>query len=270
MDVLVIDVGGTHVKVLATRRRTPLEIRSGPKMTASEMVRQVKQGTAGWRYSVVAIGYPGPVLHGKPLSEPVNLGGGWVGFDFAKAFGHPVRVINDAAMQALGSYKGGRMLFLGLGTGLGSALIVDGELEPMELAHLPYKTGQTYEDRVGKAALNRLGKKKWRRNVAAVLTRLQAALEPDDVVVGGGNAKFLRTLPKGVRLGSNANAFAGGYRLWRATPKRTQSPGALSRSAARPRGRPGTSRSARAARPVRHARSRSGAAAGRTRPHRTG
>jgi polyphosphate glucokinase len=223
MDILVIDVGGTHVKALATRRRKPVEIRSGPKMTALEMVRQVQDGTAGWRYSVVAIGYPGPVLHGKPVSEPVNLGGGWVGFDFAKAFGRPVRLINDAAMQALGSYKGGRMLFLGLGTGLGSALIVDGELEPMELAHLPYKTGQTYEDRVGKAALDRLGKKKWRRNVAAVLTRLRAALEPDDVVIGGGNAKLLRKLPKGVRLGSNANAFVGGYRLWKAMPKRKQS-----------------------------------------------
>jgi polyphosphate glucokinase len=214
-SILAIDVGGTHVKVLATGRRKPLEIPSGPKMTAKEMVRQVRQGTTGWRYSVVSIGYPGPVLHGKPVSEPNNLGGGWVGFDFAKAFGCPVRVINDAAMQALGSYKGGRMLFLDLGTGLGSALIVDGVLEPMELAHLPYKTGQTYEDRVGKAALKRFGKKKWRRNVGEVVTRLQAALEPDDVVVGGGDAKLLHALPKGVRLGSNANAFAGGYQLWK-------------------------------------------------------
>ncbi len=215
MNILAIDVGGTHVKVLATGRRTPLEIPSGPQMTAREMVRKVRQGTTGWRYSVVSIGYPGPVLHGKPVSEPSNLGGGWVGFDFTKAFGHPVRVINDAAMQALGSYKGGRMLFLGLGTGLGSALIVDGVLEPMELAHLPYKKGQTYEDRVGLAALKRFGKKKWRRYVADVVTRLQAALEADDVVVGGGNAKLLRTLPNGVRLGSNANAFVGGYRLWK-------------------------------------------------------
>jgi polyphosphate glucokinase len=184
-------------------------------MTAREMVRQVLEGTAGWRYSVVSIGYPGPVLHGKPVSEPANLGGGWVGFDFAKAFGRPVRLINDAAMQALGSYKGRRMLFLGLGTGLGSALIVDGALEPMELAHLPYKPGQTYEDRVGKAALKRFGKKKWRPNVADVVARLQAALEPDDVVIGGGNAKLLLSLPKGARLGANANAFVGGYRLWR-------------------------------------------------------
>ncbi len=213
--ILAIDVGGTHVKVLATGRRKPLEIPSGPKMTAKQMVRDVREGTAGWRYSVVSIGYPGPVLHGKPVSEPANLGGGWVGFDYAKAFGHPVRLINDAAMQALGSYKSGRMLFLGLGTGLGSALIVDGALEPMELAHLPFKKGKTYEDLVGNAALQRFGKKKWRGYVTDVVTRLQAALEADDVVVGGGNAKLLRSLPKSVRLGSNANAFTGGYRLWK-------------------------------------------------------
>jgi len=216
MNILAIDVGGTHVKVLATGRRKPLEIPSGPKMTAKEMVRKVREGTTGWRYDGVSIGYPGPVLHGKPLSEPSNLGGGWVGFDFKKAFGCPVRVINDAAMQAWGSYNGGRMLFLGLGTGLGSALIVDGVLEPMELAHLPYENGRTYEQQVGLAALKRIGKKKWRRRVADVVTRLKAALEVNDVVVGGGNAKLLRTLPKGVRLGSNANAFVGGYRLWKA------------------------------------------------------
>jgi len=215
MNILAIDVGGTHIKVLATGRTKPVEIPSGPKMTAREMVKKVLQETTGWRYSVVSIGYPGPVLHGRPVSEPGNLGGGWVGFDFAKAFGHPVRLINDAAMQALGSYQGGRMLFLGLGTGLGSALIVDGRLEPMELAHLPYKKGQTYEDWVGKAALKRFGKKKWRREVADVMTRLQTALQADDVVVGGGNAKLLKKLPKGVRLGANANAFLGGYRLWK-------------------------------------------------------
>jgi len=213
--ILAIDVGGTHVKVLATGRRKLLEIPSGPKMTARQMVRDVRLGTTGWRYSVVSIGYPGPVLHGKPVSEPPNLGGGWVGFDFEKAFGRPVRLINDAAMQALGSYKGGRMLFLGLGTGLGSALVVDGVLEPMELAHLPFKKGKTYEDLVGEAALQRFGKKKWRRYVTDVVTRLQAALEADDVVIGGGNAKLLRSLPKGVRLGSNSNAFIGGYRLWK-------------------------------------------------------
>ena len=215
MNILVIDVGGTHVKALATRRRNPIKIRSGPKMTATEMVRLVRQETAGWSYVVVSIGYPGPVVHGKPVSEPRNLGGGWVGFDFKKAFGCRVRVINDAAMQALGSYKGGRMLFLGLGTGLGSALIVNGVLEPMELAHLPYEKGLTYEELVGEAALKRLGKKKWRRAVADVVTRLKAALGADDVVVGGGNAKLLRALPKGVRLGANSNAFVGGYRLWK-------------------------------------------------------
>ena len=215
MDILVIDVGGTHIKVLATGRKKPLKIRSGPKMSARQMVRAVRQATTDWQYSVVSIGYPGPVLHGKPVTEPRNLGDGWVGFNFKRAFGCPVRVINDAAMQALGSYKGGRMLFLGLGTGLGSALIVDGVLEPMELAHLPYKKGRTYEQYVGKAGLKRFGKKKWRRHVADVITRLKATLEADDVVIGGGNAKSLRALPKGVRLGSNANAFIGGYRLWK-------------------------------------------------------
>ncbi|MHB8686679.1 MAG: ROK family protein [Candidatus Dormibacteraceae bacterium] len=215
MNILVIDVGGTNIKALATGRRNVLKIPSGPEMTARKMVRLVRQGTTDWHYAGVSIGYPGPVLHGKPVSEPANLGGGWVGFDFKKAFGCPVRLINDAAMQAWGSYKGGRMLFLGLGTGLGSALIVDGVLEPMELAHLPYEKGRTYEEQVGKAALKRLGKKKWRRGVADVVMRLKAALEADDVVVGGGNAKLLRALPRGVRLGSNANAFAGGYRLWK-------------------------------------------------------
>jgi predicted NBD/HSP70 family sugar kinase len=213
-QILVVDVGGTHVKVLATGHTTPIKIDSGPTMTAREMVRAVRKATAGWRYAAVSIGYPGPVLHGKPVSEPHNLGGGWVGFDFKKAFGCPVRVINDAAMQALGSYEGGRMLFLGLGTGLGAALIVDGGVEPMELAHLPYKKGRTYEDYVGEAGLKRWGKKKWRQYVADVITRLTAALEADDVVVGGGNAKKLKSLPQGVRLGSNSNAFVGGYRLW--------------------------------------------------------
>jgi polyphosphate glucokinase len=215
MNILVVDVGGTNIKALATGRRNVLKIPSGPKMTARKMVRLVRQGTIDWHYASVSIGYPGPVLHGKPVSEPANLGGGWVGFDFKKAFGCPVHLINDAAMQALGSYKGGRMLFLGLGTGLGSALIVDGMLEPMELAHLPYEKGRTYEEQVGKAALKRLGKKKWRRGVTDVVMRLKAALEADDVVLGGGNSKLMRALPRGVRLGSNANAFAGGYRLWK-------------------------------------------------------
>lgn len=215
MKILVIDVGGTHVKALATGHKEPVKIRSGPKMTAKEMVRSIRKTVGDWKYDAVSIGYPGAVLHGKPVSEPRNLGPGWVGFNFKKAFGRPVKVINDAAMQALGSYKGGRMLFLGLGTGLGSAMIIDGVLEPMELAHLPYKKGRTYEEYVGNAGLKRLGKKKWSRNVADVVTRLQAALEVDDVVVGGGNAKLLHKLPAGVRLGANANAFVGGFRLWK-------------------------------------------------------
>ena len=213
-DILVIDVGGSHVKMLATGHRQRLKIESGSKMTAEAMVHAVQQATRGWDYSMVSIGYPGPVLHGKPVAEPHHLGEGWVGFAFTKAFGCPVRIINDAAMQALGCYKGGRLLFLGLGTGLGSALIVRGVIEPMELAHLPYKKGRTYEDYVGNAGRKRSGNKKWRRHVADVVTRLKVALEVDDVVVGGGNAKHLRALPEGVRLGSNADAFAGGYRLW--------------------------------------------------------
>ena len=215
MRILVVDVGGSHVKVLATGQRTPLKIPSGPTMTPAAMVRQVRSATKTWHYDAVSVGYPGAVLHGKPVAEPTNLGHGWMGFNFNKAFGCPVKVINDAAMQAWGSYRGGRMLFLGLGTGLGSAMIIEGVLEPMELAHLPYKKGRTYEAYVGKAGLKRLGKKKWRRAVADVLTRLKTALEADDVVVGGGNAKLVKKLPPHMRLGGNANAFAGGYRLWK-------------------------------------------------------
>ena len=215
MRILVIDVGGSHVKVLATGQRTPLKIPSGPAMTPAAMVREVRAATESWHYEAVSVGYPGAVLHGKPVAEPTNLGAGWVGYNFRKAFRCPVRVINDAAMQAWGSYGGGRMLYLGLGTGLGSAMIIDGVLEPMELAHLPYKNGRTYEAYVGKAGLKRLGKKKWRRAVVDVLQRLKTALEADDVVVGGGNAKLLKKLPPHMRLGRNANAFAGGYRLWK-------------------------------------------------------
>jgi polyphosphate glucokinase len=214
--ILVIDVGGTHVKLLATGQRTPVKIPSGPDLTPRKMAAAVRKATAGWTYTKVSIGYPGPVLNGKPVSEPHNLARGWVGFDFRKAFGRPVQLVNDAAMQAIGSYEGGRMLFLGLGTGLGSALIADGVLEPMELAHLPYKKGRTYEDYIGLHGLKRLGKKKWRRHVADVVTRLQAALGADCVVIGGGNAKLLKKLPEGARLGSNDNAFRGGFRLWQA------------------------------------------------------
>jgi polyphosphate glucokinase len=215
VKVLVIDVGGTHVKLLATGRKTRVEIPSGPTMSAAKMVRDVRKATAGWDYSAVSMGYPGPVIHNRPVTEPHNLAHGWVGFDFRKAFRHPVRIINDAAMQALGSYQGGRMLFLGLGTGLGSAMIVDGILEPMELAHLPYQKGRTYEDYVGIRGLKRLGKRKWRRHVTDVVTKLKAALEVDYVILGGGNAKLLKTLPAGAQLGDNNNAFRGGFRLWK-------------------------------------------------------
>jgi polyphosphate glucokinase len=213
-NILVIDVGGTNIKVLATGRKEPVKIPSGPNMTAKKMVREVRDVTKDWNYSVVSIGYPAPVVHGRPLSEPHNLGGGWVGFDFRKAFGRPVKIVNDAAMQALGIYQGGRMLFLGLGTGLGSAMIVEGILEPMEVAHLPYKKGRTYEDYLGVRGLKRLGKKKWRRSVTRVAEQLKSALEAEYVVLGGGNAKLLKTLPPGCRLGNNLTAFTGGFRLW--------------------------------------------------------
>lgn len=214
MRTLVIDIGGTHVKILATGRRTPLRLPSGPTLTPTVMVRTVREATAGWKFEAVSIGFPGPVVHGRVVSEPHNLGTGWVGFNFHKAFKKPVKLVNDAAMQAMGSYQGGRMLFLGLGTGLGSALIIDGILEPMELGHLPYKKGRTYEDYVGQRGLKRLGKKKWRAHVLDVVDRLKTAFEAEEVVVGGGNAKLIEEWPKGVRVGSNAQAFRGGYRLW--------------------------------------------------------
>jgi polyphosphate glucokinase len=218
MNVLVVDVGGTHVKILATGQKDHRQIVSGPSMTAKQMVSKVSKLAADWRYDAVSIGYPGPVVHGHPMAEPHNLGSGWVGFKFDKAFRRPVKVINDAAMQALGSYKGGKMLFLGLGTGLGSALVLNGVAEPMELAHLPYKRG-TFEDYVGLRALKKHGRKKWRRYVSDVVARLIAATEPDDVVLGGGNVKELKKLPPGCRPGDNANAFLGGFRLWEAETK---------------------------------------------------
>ena len=214
MNILVIDVGGTNVKVVTTNHRGRMAFSSGPEMTPRKMVAAIRKLLAGSRINAVSIGYPGPVLPGHIAAEPHNLGPGWVGFNFKKAFGCPVKIINDAAMQALGSYRGKRMLFLGLGTGLGSAMVVDGILEPMELAHLPYKKGRTYEEYVGLAGLKRLGKRKWRRNVKEVVQRLKAALAADYVVLGGGNAKRLKTLPPGTRLGDNANAFRGGFRLW--------------------------------------------------------
>jgi polyphosphate glucokinase len=215
---LVVDVGGSHVKILATGRREPRKFVSGPTMTPRQMVAGVEKLARGWKYDVVSIGYPGPVLHGRPVAEPHNLGRGWVRFDYGAAFGRPVRIINDAAMQALGGYKGGKMLFLGLGTGLGSALIADGVVEPMELGHLPYKKG-TYEDYVGQRGLDKRGKKKWRHHVADVVAGFVAALEPDDVVLGGGNVRKLKELPDGCRAGDNANAFVGGFRLWAKPPR---------------------------------------------------
>ena len=212
--VLAIDVGGTHVKIRVSSSRETREFESGPTMTPRRMVARVRELAADMKYDVVSIGYPGVVVHGKIVTEPHNLGRGWVGFNFRKAFGRPTQVMNDAAMQAIGSYEGGRMLFLGLGTGLGSALVVDGTVAPMELAHLPYKRGRTYEDYVGDRGRRRLGAKKWRRTVADVVEQLSKALEADYVVLGGGNAKKLKKLPKNARLGSNEFAFLGGYRVW--------------------------------------------------------
>ena len=214
MRILVIDVGGTNVKMLATGRKERVSFPSGPEMTPVKMVAGVRAATAEWKYDVVSMGYPGVVVQGRPITEPRHLGAGWVGFDFGKAFGLPVKIVNDAAMQALGSYQGGRMLFLGLGTGLGSALVVDNLLEPTELAHLPFKKGRSFEDYVGLAGLERLGKKKWRLQVEEVVQQLKSAMQADYVVIGGGNAKLLKTLPPGARLGDNSNAFEGGYRLW--------------------------------------------------------
>jgi polyphosphate glucokinase len=218
MKVLVIDVGGTHVKILASGQKASREFDSVPTMTAAQMVAGVKTLADGWRYDAVSVGYPGPVVDNRPAAEPHNLGRGWAAFDFGAAFGVPAKVINDAAMQALGSYRSGRTLFLGLGTGLGTAMIFNGVVEPMELGHLPYRKA-TFEDYVGRRGLERLGKKKWRLHVAEVIEMLRAALLPDDIVIGGGNAEKLVDLPYGSRRGDNANAFAGGFRLWE-TPGR--------------------------------------------------
>jgi predicted NBD/HSP70 family sugar kinase len=211
--VLVIDVGGTNVKVLRSGQKVPLKIPSGTGMTARKMVAGVKKATSPWKYDAVTIGLPAAVVRGRILREPVNLGKGWVRFDFRKAFGKPVRIVNDAAMQALGSYDGGTMLFLGLGTGLGSALVIDGVVAPLELAHLPYKKGE-YEDYVGVRAVRRFGKRRWRKHVGNVVKLLKKALVVDYVVLGGGNAKLLKKLPAAARLGANSNAFIGGQRLW--------------------------------------------------------
>lgn len=213
MKVLVIDIGGSHVKLLSTGRRKPVKLPSGGDLTPREMVRAVKAATTDWSYDAVSIGYPGPVVQNRPSREPVNLGDGWVRYNYERAFGVPVRIINDAAMQALGSYEGGRMLFLGLGTGLGNALVRDGMVIPLEMAHLPYLDG-TYEDYLGEAGMKRLGPKKWLKHLENVLELFLAALVADYAVLGGGNVRFVEDLPPNTRRGSNLHAFRGGFRLW--------------------------------------------------------
>ena len=214
MDVLVIDVGGNNVKVRASGAASVRKIRSGPQLTPQRMVTAVLAETADWDYEVVTIGFPAPVVRGRLSLEPVNLGTGWVGFDFAAALGKPVKLINDAALQALGSYDGGRMVFLGLGTGLGTALVVDGVVVDLEFGHLPYKRERSFEQYLGTAGLKRMGAKKWERCVHDVTARFKAAFVADSVVLGGGNAKKLKVLPPDARLGANRNAFVGGFRLW--------------------------------------------------------
>lgn len=219
LRVLAIDVGGSHVKMRVSNRRTVRQFESGPTLTPKQMVAGVHEIAGDWKYDAVSVGYPGVVIHGKIMTEPHNLGRGWVGFNFRQAFGRPTHVINDAAMQAIGSYEGGRMLFLGLGTGLGSAMIVDGVVASMELAHMQYKKGQTFEDYVGDSGRRRRGPKKWERSVDDVVAQLRTALEADYVVLGGGNARKLNTVPEGARLGNNDFAFLGGFRMWSATKK---------------------------------------------------
>ena len=213
MNVLAIDVGGTHIKILVTGQKVHRQFVSGPQLNPGVMVAGVKNLVQDWPYDVISIGYPGPVRNNRPVAEPFNLGKGWVEFNYRAAFKRPVKIINDAAMQALGGYVRGRMLFLGLGTGLGSAMIMSGLLMPMELAHLPYRLA-TFEDYVGIRGLEKYGKAEWRKFVVDVVRRLVAALEPDDVVLGGGNVHNLRTLPAVCRRGDNANSFLGGFRLW--------------------------------------------------------
>jgi polyphosphate glucokinase len=215
MKILVVDVGGSYVKYAATGHEDPSRFKSGPRMTPERMMKSVLERTQGWRFDAVSLGYPGVVRRGKIVREPHNLASGWADFDFAAAFGRPVRTINDAAMQALGDYDGGKMLYLGLGTGLGSALIVDGVIAPMELGHLHYGNGRTYEDYLGERGRERLGNKKWRAKVMEAVEDFRSALLPDYVVLGGGNAARLETLPPQTRRGDNACAILGGFRLWK-------------------------------------------------------
>jgi polyphosphate glucokinase len=228
MRVLVVDIGGTNVKILASGQKTPRKSPSGKELTPKKLVADVKALADGWKYDVIAIGYPGTVRDGRVAAEPHNLGKGWNGFDFRAAFGKPVRIMNDAAMQALGNYKRGLLLFLGLGTGLGAALVVDGVVIPMELAHLSFKDG-TYEDYLGVRALRKLGRKKWQKYVEFGAARMIEAVNPDDVVLGGGNAKKLKTVPDGCRVGDNAHAFIGGFRLWE-SPATRRSPAVRAQS----------------------------------------
>ncbi len=221
MRVLAVDVGGTNVKFLVTGQRERRRFPSGRKLTPQAMVARVTALAKDWQYDVVSIGYPGPVEHNRPMSEPRNLGEGWLGFDFEAAFKRPVRIINDAAMQALGSYRRGTMLFLGFGTGLGSALVVEGVVVPMEIGKLAYRK-RTYEEYLGRRGLERLGKRKWRKHVANVVSRLVPILHLDDVVLGGGNAKKLKTTPDGCRAGDNAHAFVGGFRMWDGVQERAR------------------------------------------------
>jgi polyphosphate glucokinase len=226
--VLAIDIGGTNVKILASGQTEPRKFPSGKDLTPRKMVAGVKKLAGDWEYDVVSIGYPGHVVADSAVTEPRNLARGWIGFDFAAAFGRPVKVINDAAMQALGSYKGGTMLFLGLGTGLGSALMVRGHIVPMELGALSYKN-KAIEDYLGIRGLEKLGKKKWRKTVAFWVKRFTSALLLDDVVIGGGNAKKLKQMPPGCRLGNNDKAFLGGFRMWKAWSARGNPPHANDR-----------------------------------------
>jgi len=212
--VLVIDIGGSNIKLFATGQPGRLKIPSGRDLTPRQMVKDVREATAGWKYDVVTIGYPGAILRGKIAREPINLGRGWRGFNFARALGKPVRLMNDAAMQALGSYRGRSMLFLGLGTGLGTTVIRDGVVIPLEVAHLPYRDGKSYEQFIGDAGLFALGKKRWRRHVFAVVEMMLEAFVADYAVLGGGNVRLLEELPPRSRRGNNANAFRGGERIW--------------------------------------------------------
>ena len=266
MRVLVIDIGGNNVKVAVPGRHDLVKVPSGPALTARRMTTSVRRATAGWDYDVVSIGYPGVVVDGLPAAEPVNLGKGWVGFDYEGALGRPVRFINDAAMQALGSYDGGRMLFLGLGTGLGTALVVDGMVVPMEAAHLPFRKGRSFEEHVGRAGLERFGRKRWRELVTEVTGILKHALQADYVVLGGGNVKELRDLPPGARMGANANALLGGVRLWEAHPEQHRLTPPTTTPAVRTRALRGVAESPARARGTRGPRT--GAVRASTRPTR--